>query len=162
MSTQVEQSPLPSRHSVRNLIEDLVGRDVQLSDGLPPESKNTNVVAVYVTDRLAVSAIAVVDFECAARLGGSLAMVPRGGVDDAIKDRDFTSALKDNCYEVLNVLSAVFNVPNAPHVRLYQMFGPGDPIPGDIGAMAATVGTRMDVKLDIAGYGSGKLSIIVR
>ena len=162
MSTQVEQSPLPSRHSVKNLIEDLVGRDVNLSDGLPPESKNSNVVAVYVTDRLAVSAIAVVDFEGAARIGGALAMVPKGGVDDAIKERDFNPALKDNCYEVLNVLSAVFNLPNAPHVRLYEMYGPGAVIPGDIAAMAVSVGSRMDVKLEIAGYGPGKLSIIVR
>jgi hypothetical protein len=161
MSTQVEHSPLPSRLSVRNLIEDLVGREVTLSDGTPPESKNTNVVAVYVTDRLAVSAIAVVDIECAARIGGALAMVPKGGVDDAIKDKELLPALKDNCYEVLNVLAAVFNLPNAPHVRLYQMYEPGATIPSDITAMAASVGTRMDVKLDIAGYGAGKLSIIV-
>jgi hypothetical protein len=162
MTVELEHSPLPSRHTVRNLIEDLIGRDVQLSDGLPPESKNSNVVAVYVTDRLAVSAIAVVDFEGAARIGGALAMVPRGGLDDAIKERDFNATLKENCYEVLNVLSAVFNVANAPHVRLYEMYGPGAMIPGDVGALAVSVASRMDVKLEIAGYGAGRLSIIVR
>jgi hypothetical protein len=162
MSNVLEHSPLPSRHSVRNLIEDLVGRDIELADGLPPQSKSTNVVAVYVTDRLAVSAIAVIDLEGAARLGGALAMVPRGAVDDAIAERELTPALKDNCYEVMNVLSAVFNVRGAPHVRLYEMYGPGTNIPADVAALAGTTGSRMDVKLNISGYGSGLLSIIVR
>ncbi len=158
----VEHSPLPGRHPVRNLIEDLVARDIELADGLPPPSKSTNVVGVYVTDRLAVSAMVVVDLEGAARLGGALAMVPRGGVDDAIQERKLTTALHENCYEVLNVMSALFNVPGAPHVRLYEMYAPGDSIPPDVAALAGTPGSRMDVKLTIGGYGAGLLSIIVR
>ena len=162
MSNVIERSPLPSRHTVRNLIEDLVGRDIELADGLPPQSKSTNVVGVYVTDRLAVSAMAIVDLEGAARLGGALAMIPRGGVEDAIAARDLTSALRNNCYEVLNVLAAVFNVPGAPHVRLYEMYGAGGTVPADVAALAGNAGSRMDVKLTVAGYGAGLLSIIVR
>ena len=111
---------------------------------------------------LAVSAMVVVDLEGAARLGGALAMVPRGGVDDAIHERKLTTALHENCCEVLNVMSALFNVPGAPHVRLYEMYAPGDSIPPDVAALAGTPGSRMDVKLTIGGYGAGLLSIIVR
>jgi hypothetical protein len=153
---------MPNRHAVRNTIQDLIGRDVDLSDGMPPEAKSTNVVAVYVTDKLAMSAISVVDLECAARLGGSLGMIPRGVVDEAIKARELPTGLEENCYEVLNVLAAVFNLPNAPHVRLYQMFPPNAVLPPDIAAFAATMGSRMDVELKIAGYGNGLLSIVVR
>ncbi len=153
-------SPLPSRHAVRSLLEGLVGRDVEISDAEPVPPKATNVVAVYVTDRLAVSALAVVNIETAARIGGSLAMLPKGGVDDAIAEKDLFPALRDNCYEVLNVLSAVFNVPDAPHVRLYEMYGPNGAIPADISALSATVGNRMDVSLKIAGYGDGLLSLV--
>jgi hypothetical protein len=162
MSTDVEHSPLPSRHVVRNTIADLIGRDVDLSDGLPAASKSTNVVAVYVTDRLATSALAIIDLECAARIGGSLGLVPKVAVDEAIAARELPSNLRDNCYEVLNVLSAVFNLPDAPHVRLYEMYGPNTALPPDVAALGALVGSRMDVRLQIAGYGTGQLSIVVR
>jgi hypothetical protein len=119
------------------------------------------VVAVYVTDKLATSALAVIDLECAARLGGSLGMIPKPVVEEAIAARELPAPLDDNCYEVLNVLAAVFNVPNAPHVRLYKMYGPNSPIPADIAALGAMAGSRMDVELMIAGYGRGMLSIIV-
>jgi hypothetical protein len=162
MSISLDHSPLPNRHSVRNTIQDLIGRDVDLSDGIPVENKSTNVVAVYVTDKLATSAVAVVDLECAARLGGSLGMVPRMVVDEAIKARELPSGLEENCYEVLNVLAAVFNLPNAPHVRLYHMYAPNTALPADIAALGAMLGSRMDVELKIAGYGTGLLSIVVR
>jgi hypothetical protein len=162
VSTTLEHSPLPTRHAVRNSISDLIGRDVDLKDGVPPPSKSTNVVAVYVTDRLATSAVAICDLECGARIGGALGMVPRISVDESIAAREMTEVVRDNCYEVLNVLAAVFNVPNAPHVRLYTMYGPGDILPGDVAAFGAMAASRMDVTLQIAGYGSGALSIVVK
>ena len=162
MTVMLDQSPLPNRHAVRNTIQDLIGRDVDLTDGVPMPAKSTNVVAVYVTDKLATSAIAVIDLECAARLGGSLGMVPRMVVDEAIAARELPSTMHDNCYEVLNVLAAVFNLPNAPHVRLYEMYAPNATLPPDIAALGAHLGTRMDVALKIAGYGNGLMSIIIK
>jgi hypothetical protein len=162
MTTMIDQSPLPSRHAVRSLIEGLIGRDVDLKDSDPISGRPTNVVGVYVTDKLQVSAVAVVDLEGAARLGGALGMLPRGGVDDAIKEKDLSGLLRDNTYEVLNVLSAVFNVENAPHVRLYQMYGPGGQVPGDVLALSQVIGSRVDLELNVSGYGVGRLSVITR
>jgi hypothetical protein len=161
MNTMV-QSPLPSRHAVRSVIEGLVGRDVDISDGVPVPSKTTNVVAAYVGDKLALQAVCIIDIEAAARLGGALALVPRGGVDDAIQERELSPNLRDNCYEVLNVLASVFNVANAPHVRLYEMYGPNQGVPGDVAAVAGIAGSRMDTSLKIAGYGDGLMSIVVK
>ena len=162
MNAVVQQSPLPSRHAVRNVIEGLVGRDVDISDGTPVPSKTTNVVAAYVSDKLALQAVCVVDIEAAARLGGALAMVPKGGVEDAIGERDLPQTLRDNCYEVLNVLASVFNVPNAPHVRLYEMYGPNQGVPGDVAAVVGLAGSRMDITLNVSGYGTGLMSIVVK
>jgi hypothetical protein len=158
----IDSSPMPTRMAVRNLIGDLIGRDVDIRDSEPIQSKVTNVTGVYVTDRLATSAIAVLDFEAAARLGGALGMLPRGGVEDAITERQLPPMVRDNTYEVLNVLASAFNIGNAPHVRLYQMYGPGGGVPTDVASMGASVIGRMDVTLQIAGYGNGKLSIVVR
>ena len=162
LNTPLDASPLPSRLSVRTLIEDLIGRSVDLQDAPPMPAKPTNVAAPYVTDRLGIAAVAVVNLEGAARLGGALGMLPKGGVEDAIADKDLFEMLHSCCYEVLNVLAAAFNVPNAPHVRLYEMYGPKTPIPPDVAALAGTIGQRLDVKLSISGYGDGLLSIVVR
>ncbi len=162
MSMMTESSPLPSRHAVRSLLEGLTGRDIDIKDGQPIPQKPTNVYAVFVTDKLATSAVAVVDIEGAARLGGALGMLPKGGVDDAIDTKDLYSPINENCYEVLNVLSAVFNVPDAPHVKLYHMYGPGESVPSDILALGSMLGSRMDIAFTIAGYGAGNISLVVR
>lgn len=162
MSVMTESSPLPSRHAVRSLLEGLTGRDIDIKDGKPIPPNANNTIAVFVTDKLATAAVAVVDLAGAARLGGSLGMLPKGGVDDAIDTKDLYSPIKENCYEVLNVLSAVFNVAGAPHVKLYQMYGPGEAVPSDIAQLAAMLGSRMDVAFTIAGYGDGQLSLVVR
>jgi hypothetical protein len=162
MSSVVEQSPLPTRHAVRSLVEGLVGRDVDLKDCDPISNATTNLVAAYVTDKMTVSAVAVLDLAGAARLGGALGMLPKGGVDDAIAEKSLPGLMRDNAYEVLNVLSAVFNVDEAPHVRLYELYGPEGAVPGDVLALSQVIGSRMDMVLTIAGYGDVRLSIITR
>ena len=162
MTTMTDQTPLPSKHAVRTLIEGLVGRDVELKDSDPISARPSNLVAAYVSDKLQVAVVLVIDIECAARLGGALGMLPRGGVDDAIKEIDVSGLLRDNTYEVLNVLAAVFNVENAPHVRLYELYGPVAAVPSDVLALSQMIGSRMDLQLNIAGYGVGNLSIVTR
>lgn len=160
--TTTTTSPLPSRHAVRTLLEGLLGRDVSVDDAAPVPPKASNIVAVYVTDRLAVSALAVMDIEAAARFAGALAMLPKGSIDEAIAEKDMHPGLRENCHEVLNVFSSVFNVAKAPHVRLYEMIGPGGVVPQDIAALSAAVGNRMDITVGVAGYGPGHLSLICR
>jgi hypothetical protein len=161
MSTTVDSSPLPSRAAVRSLVEDLVGRPVELTDAGPVPSAPSNVLAVYVSDQLTMTAVAVVDLAGAARLGGALGMLPPGGVDDAVEEGELSGMLLDNCYEVLNVLSAAFNVAGAPHVRLYEMYGPNASLPSDAATLAQVLGNRLDVVLSIAGYGDVHLSVVV-
>lgn len=162
MSTLVEQSPLPGRHAVRTLIEDLIGRDVDLADTDPVPTAPTNLIAVYVTDRTTVSAVAVIDLAGAARLGGALGMLPKAGVEDTIAEGTLSGPIRDNASEVLNVLAAAFNVDGAPHVRLYELYGPEAGVPSDIVALSQVMGSRMDVLLTVAGYGEVRLSIITR
>jgi hypothetical protein len=135
---------------------------VELSDGDPVTARPGNVVGVYVNDSLGLAAAIVVDLAGAARLGGALGMLPPGGVDDAIEDNALSGMLQDNCHEVLNVLAVTLNVAGAPHVRLYEMYGPDDSVPADVAALTARTGERLDVVLSIAGYGDVRVSVVVR
>jgi|1185.fasta_scaffold104345_2 hypothetical protein len=161
MNTTLESRPLPGRAAVRSLVEDLVGRPVELGDGDPVPAHPTSVVAVYVDDMLGLAAVLVVDLPGAARLGSALGLLPPSGVDDAVDENRLSDLLQENCYEVLNVLSAALNVVGVPHVRLYEMYGPDAPLPADVAALTARAGERLDVVLSIAGYGDVRVSVVV-
>jgi hypothetical protein len=65
--------------------------------------------------------------------------------------------LAENVSELCNVLTGLLNKEGAPHVRLYQLHLPGDPLPGDVGSHALALGNRLDLEVSVARYGSGKL-----
>jgi len=108
-----------------------------------------------------LAAVLVVDLPGAARLGSALGLLPPSGVDDAVDENRLSDLLQENCYEVLNVLSAALNVVGVPHVRLYEMYGPDAPLPADVAALTARAGERLDVVLSIAGYGDVRVSVVV-
>ena len=71
----------------------LLGRDVAVSDGSPvePGARPAPLVGVYVDDRTQLSSVVLMDFRLAAFAGAALGLVPRGGAEAAIEDRDGTT-----------------------------------------------------------------------
>ena len=69
--------------------------------------------------------------------------------------------VQENLYEVLNVLASLFNAEGLPHVKLHDAFYPGAaPAPSDVRAYACVLGRRLDLVVDIGGYGSGRFSLV--
>ena len=62
--------------------------------------------------------------------------------------------LVEALHEVVNVLSALFNTPGAPHSKLHKLYAPGDDLPGDIAGMLADF-NRIDLAIEVQGYGKG-------
>ena len=62
--------------------------------------------------------------------------------------------------EVVNVLSALFNVQGAPHSKLHKLYAPGEEVPGDIAGMLAAF-NRVDLAIDIPTYGKGAISLVL-
>lgn len=154
---------LPSPMDVRVLLADLLGRDVEVSDGsawapLPHEGA---VVAEFVDDNLRLAAVAMCDIKLSGYAGAAVGLMPAGGVEDMIEENSLSPMVVENLYEVLNVLTSVFNKPNQPHVKIGTMHGPGGPLPVDTHVVATRLTNRMDLKISIAGYGVGRLALIL-
>jgi hypothetical protein len=66
----------------------------------------------------------------------------------------------DNVAEVLNVVATAFNVPGTSHVRLAELFGPGELLPADVSTLSDSSAVRLDLTLDVAGYGEARLSVV--
>ncbi|HEY3436521.1 MAG TPA: hypothetical protein VGK35_02420 [Actinotalea sp.] len=158
-----QRSPLPSALDVRELLEGLLGRDVEGVVGtgaVDPTQHPGAIVGVYVDDMLGLRAIVVLDVALSAHVGASIALIPRTAAEQSIEDGLLTPNLYDNTAEVLNVAASLFNVDGAPHVRLYEAYAPRETLPADVSRWVLAYVARLDMELTIAGYGVGRISVL--
>ena len=154
---------LPAAKDVREMLEGLVGRGVSVAPGAPvtPAPDRPVAVAVYVDPDLAVNAVCLMDLAASAFTAGALALLPAGGCQDAVEeDGELTSLLVEALHEVVNVLAALLNTPGAPHSKLHKLYAPGDDLPLDVESMLAGF-NRLDLAVEVQGYGKGALSLVL-
>ncbi|CAA9419620.1 MAG: hypothetical protein AVDCRST_MAG35-1897 [uncultured Quadrisphaera sp.] len=155
-----DRTALPPAKEVRDLLEGLLGKDVDFADGRRVTDAG-GLVGVYVDDRLGMRAVVACDIAMAAYVGAAIGLMPAGGAQDAVDDGELFPVLRDNAAEVLNVMAALFNVGTAPHLRLYGHYAAGDDLPGDVAQRLGSLGPRVDWAVAVKGYGRGELSIIL-
>jgi hypothetical protein len=154
---------LPAAKDVREMLEGLVGRTVVVSPGAPvtPAPDRPVSVAVYVAPDMSVNALCLMDLGASAYTAGGLALLPPGGCQDAVEeDGELSAMLVEALHEVVNVLSALFNTPGAPHSKLHKLYAPGEEVAGDLVGMLAGF-NRIDLDVDVQGYGKGSLSLVL-
>lgn len=155
---------LPVAQAVRELAEGLLGRPVGVQpahQGVDLKKNRENLVGAYVTDAGHLAALVLVDLPLAARLGAALGLAPRSAADDAIRSALLPVQLGENVGEVLNVAASLFNADGAPHLRLLSVYGGDAPVPADIAVLAATFAPRLDLEVDVSGYGAGGWSVVL-
>ena len=161
MSTGVVQ--LPAAKDVRDMLSGLVGKDVGVAPGAPvtPAPGKPVSVAVYVDPYMAINALCVMDLGASAYTGAALALLPPGGAQDAVEeDGELSGMMVEALHEVVNVISALFNSPGAPHTKLHKLYAPGDDLPGDVEGMLANF-NRLDLAIEVPGYGKGAISLVL-
>jgi len=163
MSAVGQHSPLPAALEVRELFEGLLGRDVDARTGAAPVDPAFGagaIVGVYVDDTLAMRSLVVVDLDLSSHAGASIALIPAAAARACIEAGVITPALYDNMAEILNVAASLFNHDDAPHVRLYAAYAPRERLPADVAGWVLAFVRRVDLELTIAGYGSGRISVL--
>src|SRR3712207_5052532 len=140
----------------------LVGKPVSVSPGAPvtPAPDRPVAVAVYVAPDMSVNALCLMDLAASACTAGSLALLPPGGCQDSVDEGELSGMQAEALHEVVNVLSALFNVTGAPHSRLHKLYAPGEDVAADLAGMLAGV-NRIDLTVEVQGYGTGSLSLVV-
>lgn len=154
---------VPHEKAIRDALSGLLFRDCEITQGAPVVHSATSLAttAVYVDDQLGTAAVISFDLDLSAYAGAAIGLIPPGGAQAAIEDRELSPSVKENLDEVLNVLASLFNAKDEPHVRLYQTFGLTDLPPNDVMKILGTIGRRTDLKVAVAGYGSGRMSTIL-
>lgn len=155
---------LPPTKLIKDVLEGLLGRtvDVAPADALTSADMIGGVVAQYFDDSDRLGAVAGWDLAAAARVGAAVALVARAGADAAIEDRYVPENLLENLGEVSNVLASVFQIPGNPHLRLDRVYRPPGTAPREAIDLLYALGHRIDLSLDVAGYGGGRLAVAMR
>jgi hypothetical protein len=153
--------PMPNSKVLKDMLEGLLGRDVEVRPGDPPQAGDLNgsMVAVYVDDTMKMAAVAGLDLTLAANLGAAIGLVPPGGAEVCVEDEALTPMIAENAAEVCNVLSALLNHDGGTHHKLHQVYLPGEPAPQDAASRLLALGNRLDLSVTVAGYGGGRFAL---
>lgn len=154
---------LPQIKSVKDMLTDLLGRDVDVLaiDHWTPEPNEVGVIAEFVDDQQQVRAVAILDLALSVFAGAAIGMLPPGGAQDMVGDHELTPLVQENLFEVLNIASALFNTPGNAHVKIGALLGPEMVVPAQIAPLIPRVTGRLDLAVDIHGYGNGRLGLIL-
>ncbi len=160
MTTATTHLPVP--YQVRTLLEELFGRSVEVKPGPPwaPLGGEKGTFALYVDDRLAVRAVGVCDLRFSAYAGAAIGLVPPAAAEAALAEGAVDENTQENLYEVLNICAALYNVEGAPHMKLHDVLHIGADVSPQVQALSAVLGRRLDLSVDIAGYGTGRISFV--
>ena len=152
---------LPASLAVRNLLEDLLGREVTVrsADPLLSDDLTRTVVAVYVDDHMTMTAVMGLELPLAAYAAAALGLMPAGAADDSLTSGALSPVLAENVPEVCNVLTSLLNREGSPHVRLYKVYLPPDKPPTDVQPVLLALGNRTDLMVEVARYGKGVFTL---
>src|SRR5690349_6283259 len=98
---------LPDPKDVRDLFEDLIGRPVTVgpADPLLAESLKQALVCLYTDDHLRLAAVIGLDLPLTIYAGAALGLMPPGGAQDCVADREVTPTVAENVREIANVMT---------------------------------------------------------
>ncbi len=156
-----DTSVIPAPLTVRNLFEDLLGRDCNVAPADPMTGDDLKLAAVAIyTDRAQqIHGVLGMTLPLAANVGAALGLLPPGAAEDSIDEKQLFPNLAENVFELCNVLTSLLNREGAPHVKLHQVVYPGMPLPTDARAHLLALGRRLDLTIEVSRYGKGKLSL---
>jgi hypothetical protein len=152
---------LPASLSIRNLLEDLLGREVTVNLANPVVAKDLprTITAIYVDNSTKMAAVLGLELPLAAYAGAALGLMPPGGAQDCVDDGTLSAVLAENVTELCNILTSLLNREGSPHVKLYKVYVPPEPLPPDAQALLLALGNRTDLSVEVARYGKGRFSL---
>lgn len=156
---------IPDHKPIKDLFESLLGRDVTIatqSEKVVPTARRACCVGTYMDAAGDTKALVAADLELSARAGAALGLVPPTGADGAIENKELPAALYDNFFEVLNIFASLFfDDETGANLKLKTVYQPGMILPKEAAMQIRGLGKREDFTLDVDGYGSGALGIVI-
>lgn len=148
---------LPPALSVAKALGGILGKDVKATAQKAPTPLPLKecFVGRYDDGAGTLEALVVIDFALAASLGSALALIPAGVTKDAIKVKKLEGDMRDNAYEVANILANSFV---GKRVRLIDFAEPKAASEEAL-RFAAAAGQTLRLEIAIPSYPGGILEL---
>lgn len=137
----------------------LLGRNVSAEKISPfriPASE-ASATAIYANVQGEVAGACIADIDLVHRAGAALCLIP---ADARLKAAKFDTALAENFREILNICAQLFGGPEQQRMSLASVAFSAGTRPADVTGLLSSPAWRLDVKLMIADYGSGRISVL--
>jgi hypothetical protein len=156
------EAVLPTGAEVRDLLNGLFDRAVTVREEPVPvlPGRGVCVVGSYVEDTGRIRALAMTDLVLGCCLGAALALVPMPRVQEALDAGAVPPDLADNTQEVLNIAASLFNSA-AAHLKLRTVQVAPEPVTDDVVAFLRGAPHRTDLTVEVPGYGTGVLVLLL-
>jgi hypothetical protein len=155
---------LPAPKLLKDVLDGLTGKPVNLtprSRRLSSVDATGGAIGMYVDDKNKPRALCGWSLSAAAYAGCAFALLPPAQAQKIVKDRYLPDDCVEAVYELSNVLSSALAEEGNPHVRLSNLYHPAAAAPTDFLKLMYESHPRMDLELEVPGYGSGLLSIVI-
>lgn len=156
--------PMPIPEVIRDFLGDLLGKPVSVTKRKPidfaasgPESGDVFVTGRYLDDGGQLVGACISDLPLASSVGAALAMISADVAKESVKAGVLSESLRDNLYEVLNIMSGLLNGPSVRHLRLADVV---DGVPEDVVELIKAAPGRKHYDVTILGYSGGRLGLI--
>ena len=160
LGTPARRMPIPE--DVRDFLGDLLGKPVSVSkrpvaDLSEVEPEEKWLTGLFVNDKNALIGACIADLTLAANAGAALAMISEQVAKEAVTAGELGENLRDNFYEIVNIVSALLNGPSVPHLRLTEVV---DGIPDEVVELSKRAAGNKRYDITIVGYEGGVLGLI--
>jgi hypothetical protein len=154
---------LPPAEAVARMLTDLLGRPCSVKPTAKPGFADQGLIGVLVDRPGTMRGLTFSDKSFAALSGAALALIPRAVAEEAARKGAVPQSLLENHQEIVNISTALFNAVNADvdHLKLKEMMATAPTTPQAIRTFLVKPAARLDLAVDISGYGVGKLSFLV-
>ena len=88
-------------------------------------------------------------------------MIPPVVAEESVRRGVLGEYMAENLYEVANVMSRMFNHDGEAHVRLREVVQALNAVPPFVGEMLARKPMRLDLNINISGYGAGPMVLLI-
>ncbi len=149
---------LPTPEIVADTLTKMLRRTVRAKSA-PAKAASAKLSGVYrAVDDTPVAAC-MADIPFAAFSGAAFSMIPADAARDSIKAGVLDEGMEDNFGEVLNVLSRLFADQGNHRITLQTKSFPPAALPEVASAALTAAGKKLDLEVDIDGYGKGLLML---
>lgn len=161
LGTPARRMPIPE--DVRDFLGDLLGKAVSVSKKPVSDLAEIDltdekwVTGLYVNKKDLLIGACIAELTLAANAGAALAMISHQVAKEAVESGELGENLRDNFYEVVDIVSALLNGPSVPHLRLTELV---DGIPDEVIELSRHANGNKRYDVTIVGYQGGTLGLI--